>query len=164
MSKMIQSDGFICNKLGNLGKNVIIELAIILAKNKLGLVNRLASLHAKIKVESNIGRKGVLRAGKVFTLFISNGILNEIIKTIKLLEDSNVLIDGLTKKVRYKVKKREGWFLPALLTLLDLSLMQPMIYSVVKSLIGAGLSILVPLHPLSNIDITKYLNYDLLKV
>ena len=124
----------------------------------------MASLHSKIKVESNIGRKGVLRTGKVFTLFISNGILNEIIKTIKLLEDSNVLIDGLTKKVRYKVKKREGWFLPALLTLLDLSLMQPMIYSVVKSLIGAGLSRLVPLHPLSNIDITKYLNYDLLKV
>ena len=40
-----------------------------------------------------------MRAGKGFTLFISNDDMSDIIKIIKLLEDSGVLIDGVTETV-----------------------------------------------------------------
>ena len=45
-----------------------------------------------------------MRARKGFTLFISNGDINDIIKIIKLLEDSGVLIDGVTETVKRKIK------------------------------------------------------------
>ena len=44
ISKMIQSGGFLHNILGNLGKKVITDLAILLARDNLpGLVSNLAS-------------------------------------------------------------------------------------------------------------------------
>ena len=39
---------------------------------------------------------------KGFTLFISNADVN-IIKIIKLLEDSGVLIDGVTETLKYEI-------------------------------------------------------------
>ena len=41
-----------------------------------------------------------MKAGKGFTLFISNKDMNDIIKTIKSLEDSNMLIDGITETAK----------------------------------------------------------------
>ena len=52
-----------------------------------------------------------MRAGKGFTLFISNEDMNDIIKVIKSLEDSDVLIDGVTETVTHEIKKQEGGFL-----------------------------------------------------
>ena len=49
--------------------------------------------------------KGAVKAGKGFTLFISNEDMNDIIKIIKSLEDSGVLIDGVTETVKQKIKK-----------------------------------------------------------
>ena len=40
-----------------------------------------------------------MRAGKAFTLFILIEDINEIIKIIESLEDSNLLIDGITETV-----------------------------------------------------------------
>ena len=81
--------------------------------------------------------KGTVRAGKGFTLFISNGNVNDIIKIIKPLEDLGVLIDGVTEIVKHN-KKQEGEFLGALLVALAASLMQPIISSVVKCISGRG--------------------------
>ena len=39
--------------------------------------------------------------------------MNDIIKVIKSLEDSGVLIDGVTETVKCKIKKQEGGFLGA---------------------------------------------------
>ena len=39
--------------------------------------------------------------------------MNDIIKVIKSLEDSGVLIDGVTETVKYKIKKQECRFLGA---------------------------------------------------
>ena len=47
-----------------------------------------------------------MRAGKEFTLSISNEDMNDIIKIIKSLEDSGVLIDGVTETVKHKTKKQ----------------------------------------------------------
>ena len=57
--------------------------------------------------------------------------MNNIIKIIKSLEDSGVLIDGVTQTVKDEIKKQEGGFLGALLAPLAASLVQPV--SVVTS-------------------------------
>ena len=49
-----------------------------------------------------------MRAGKGFTLFISNKDINDIIKVIQSLEDSGVLSDRVTETVKHKMKKKKN--------------------------------------------------------
>ena len=79
-----------------------------------------------------------MRAGKGFTLFISNEDMNDLIKIIKSLQDSGVLIDGVTEAVKHEIKKQEHGFLGALLTPLAALLVEPVILSVVKCISGRG--------------------------
>ena len=65
--------------------------------------------------------------------------MNYIINIIKSLEDSNVLIDGITETIKMKQKKQEGEFLPALLAPLAASLVPPVISSIVKGISGRGI-------------------------
>ena len=92
------------------------------------------------KFERKINGKGAVRAGKEFTLFISNEDINGAIKIIKSLEDSNEWIDGITETVKHEIKKQEGRFLCTLLAPLAASLVQPVISSVVKGISGRGTS------------------------
>ena len=68
-------------------------------------------------------------------VFISNDDMN-IIKILKSLEDSGVLIDGVTETVKHEIKKQEGRFIWALLAPLAASLVQPVISSLVKGISG----------------------------
>ena len=69
----------------------------------------------------------------------SNEDMNDIIKIVKSLEDSCVLIDGVTETVRHEInKKKEDGFLEALLVPLTASLVQPVIFSEVKGISGRG--------------------------
>ena len=79
-----------------------------------------------------------MRAGKRFPLFTSNEDMNDIIRIIKSLEHSSVLIDGVTETVKHEIKKQEGGLLGALFAPLAASIVQPIISSVVKSLSGRG--------------------------
>ena len=79
-----------------------------------------------------------MRAGKGFTLFISNEDLNDFIKIIKSLEHSDVLIDGFTETVKHEIKKQKGAFLGALLAPLAVSIVQQVISSAVKGISGRG--------------------------
>ena len=47
--------------------------------------------------------------------------MNDIVKIIKSLEESDVLINGATETARHKIKKEEGGFLGNLLALLATS-------------------------------------------
>ena len=78
-----------------------------------------------------IGGKRAARAEKGFNLFISNEDLNDIIKIIKSLEGSRVLIDIVTETVKHGIKKLESEFIGALLAPFAASLVQPVISSVV---------------------------------
>ena len=74
-----------------------------------------------------------MRAGKRFTIFISNEDMNDIIKIIISLQDSDVLIDGITETVKYEIKKKqESGIFGALLAPLAPSIVQLVISSVVK--------------------------------
>ena len=56
-----------------------------------------------------------MRAGKWFILFIWNGDMNDTIKIINSLEDSRVLINGVTETVKHEIKRQESRLLEALL-------------------------------------------------
>ena len=89
--------------------------------------------------------------------------MNDLIKIITSLEDSGVLIDGVTEKVKHEIKKQEGRFLGDLLAPLAALSVQPVIYSVVKGISARGVrragrgymdkKMLVLLHPLNNVEI-----------
>ena len=79
-----------------------------------------------------------MRAGKIFSLFISNEYMNGITKIIKSLEDLGVLIDAVTETVKHEIKKQKGGFLGVLLASLASSIAQPVISSVVKGICGRG--------------------------
>ena len=49
-------------------------------------------------------------------LTISNKEMNEIMKIVEALEDSNILLKGITKKIKYETKQ-EGGFLSMFLTI-----------------------------------------------
>ena len=66
--------------------------------------------------------------------------MNDFIKIIKPLEDSSILIDGVTKTVKHEIKKQEGGFLRVLLETLAASLVQPVISSVLKGINGRGVT------------------------
>ena len=111
ISKIIQSGGSFGSWLGNLGKKAITNIAISLARDNLpGLVSNLA-LNATNKFGKEICRKGAVRAGKGFTLFILNGDVNDIIRIIKSLEDLGVLNDGVTETIKHEIKNKKADFL-----------------------------------------------------
>ena len=100
----MSADGTFGSQLVNLGKKALKNVAIPLARDNLsGLVSNLF-LKAINKFKRKTSGKGAVRAGKGFTLFILNEDINDIIKIIKSLEDSNVLFDGITETVKHETK------------------------------------------------------------
>ena len=56
-------------------------------------------------MKKQISGKGAVRAGKGFTLFISNENIKNIIQIIKSWECSNLLIDCITETVQHEIKQ-----------------------------------------------------------
>ena len=135
ISTIIQSGGYFGSWLG---KRALTNITIPLARDNLsGILSNLTS-NAINKFERKRSSKRAVRAGKRFTLFILNEDINDIIKIIKSLEDSGVLIDGVTETVKHETKKQEGGFLGALIAPLATQLVQPVISSVVKGISRRG--------------------------
>ena len=59
--------------------------------------------------------KKVLGSGNHITLIISNDNMQDLLKIVKSLEDSGILLDGITKTVKNEVKDQKGCFLSMLL-------------------------------------------------
>ena len=57
------------------------------------------------------------------TLVISNDEIHDIIKIVKYLEDSGLLVKGVTETVQNEVKEQKGGFLSTLLGTLGASLL-----------------------------------------
>ena len=109
ISKVIQSAGSLGSCLGNWGKIALTYLAIPCARDNLfGLVSNIFSNAINI-LEREINRKEAVKAGRGFTLFILIEDMNDIIKIMKSLEDSGVLIHGVAETVKCKIKKARSW-------------------------------------------------------
>ena len=91
-----------------MGKKVVTDLTIPIAKNNFpGLVSNIvwnAASKAKNKFEKRICPKGAVRAGNGLTLLTSSGDIDDIFKTVKSSEDSDVLI-----KWSYWSSKTKKW-------------------------------------------------------
>ena len=71
--------------------------------------------------------KNIFGSGNHTTLIISNDDIQDILKIIKSLEDSGILLDGITETVKNEVKEQKGGFLTMLLGTLGASLLGNML-------------------------------------
>ena len=67
--------------------------------------------------------KKILGSGNTTILIISNNEINNIIKIVKSLENSGLLLKGVTETVQNEVKEQKGGFLSMLLGTLGASLL-----------------------------------------
>ena len=108
MYKIIESRGFFGKNLGNgigkLGKKALLGFAIFLTKNVLLKLANKVTLSLLDKVKSTIKEQGVVRGGRRFTLFISNEDIDDFIKIVSSLEDSDLLFDSATEIVKHEMK------------------------------------------------------------
>ena len=74
------------------------------------------------------------------TLIISNNEIEDIIKIVKSLEDSGLLLKGVTETVQNEVKKQKGGFLSMLLGTLVASLLGNLLTG--KGINRAGMGVL----------------------
>ena len=67
--------------------------------------------------------KKILGSGNHATLIISNNDMQDILKIVKSLEDSGILLNGITEIIKNEVKEQKGGFLSMLLGTLGASLL-----------------------------------------
>ena len=129
LSKMIQSGGFLGNLLGKLA-GPLMKVAMPLAKNVLAPL----VLSATMSVIDGSIKKKMIVAGTT-TLIISNDEMDDILKIVKSLEDSNVLLKGVSETIQHEAKEQRGGFLSILLCTLGASLLGDILS---KGLSGKG--------------------------
>ena len=113
---LIQSGGFLGSLLGKLA-GPLMKLAMPLSKNVLSPLGLTAAMSA---IDGSIQKK-MLGSGTNTTLIISNDDLNDIMQIIQALEDSGILLKGVTRSVATQTKEQKGGFLSMLLGTLGAS-------------------------------------------
>ena len=114
---IIQSGGF----LGSLSSKLagpLMKIAVPLTKNILAPLGITATASA---IDAGI-QKTIHGSGNT-TLIIFNEELNDIMKIVQALEDSNILLEGVTKTIEDEAKEQKGGFLSMLLGTLGASLL-----------------------------------------
>ena len=117
LSKMIQSGGFLGNLLGK-SAGPLMKVAMLLAKNVLAPLGLSAAMSA---IDGSIKKK-MLGSGTT-TLIISNDEMDDILRKVKSLEDSGVLLKGVSETIQHEAKEQRREFLDMLLATLGASLL-----------------------------------------
>ena len=129
LSKMIKSGGFLGNLLSKLA-GPLMKVAMPLAKNVLAPLGLTAAMSA---IDGSIKKK--MLGSATSTLIIPNDEMNDIIKVVKSLEDSGVLLKGVSETIQHEAKEQRGRFLSMLLGTLGASLLGDVLS---KGLSGRG--------------------------
>ena len=127
LSKMIQSGGFLGNFLSKLA-GPLMKVAMPLAKNVLAPLGLSAAMSA---IDGSIKKK-MLGSG---TTTFSNDEMDNILKIVKSLENSGVLLKGVSEAIQHEAKEQRGRLLGMLLGTLDASLLVDVLS---KGLSGKG--------------------------
>ena len=130
LSKMIQSGGFLGNLLSKLA-GALMKVAMPLAKNVLAPLVLTAAMSA---IDGSIKKK-MLGSGTT-TLIISNDEMDDILKIVKSLANSGVLLKGVSETIQHEAKEQRGGFLSMLLGTLGASLLGDVLS---KGLSGKGI-------------------------
>ena len=85
-------------------------------------MGRLGLTDAASATDATINKK-VLGSGNHTTLIISKDDMQDLLKILKSLEDSGILLNGITETVKNEVKEQKGGFLSMLLGTLGASLL-----------------------------------------
>ena len=129
LSKRIKSGGFLGNLLGKLA-GPLMKVAMPLAKNVLAPLGLSAAMSA---IDGSI-KKEMLGSGAT-SLIISNDEMDDILKIVKSLENSGVLLKGVSETIQHEAKEQRGGFLSMLLGTLGASLLGDVLS---KGLSGKG--------------------------
>ena len=116
IKKIIQSGGFLGKLLSKLA-GPLMKVVMPLAKNVLAPLGLIAAMSA---IDGSIQKK---MRGEGIELVIEEEDMNDIIKIIEALENSGILLKGLTKTIENETKEQSGGFLSMLLGTLGASLL-----------------------------------------
>ena len=174
IKKLIQSGGFLGKLLSKLAGQLM-KVALPLAKNVLAPLDLTAAMSA---IDGSIQKK---IHGSGIKLIIEQEDMKDIMKIIKALENSGILLKGVSKTIKNETEEQRGGFLSMLLGTLGASLLGNLLSGgkgimradegsvasrtkgdgVVRAGEGSGskkknLNLLLPFHPLTNIEISEY--------
>ena len=116
IKKLMQSEGFLGKLLSKLA-GPLMKVAMPLAKNVLAPLGLTAAM---TEIDGSIQKK---IHGWGVKLIIEQEDMNDIIKFIEALENSGILLKGVTKTIESETKEQKGGFLSMLLGTLGASLL-----------------------------------------
>ena len=115
--------------------NAIVKIEIAFIKIVVKPLGMLGLTAAASATDAAINKK-ILGSGNHTTLTTSNDDMQDLLKIAKSLEDSGILLDGITETVKNEVKEQKGGFLSILSGTLRASLLGDLL---IKNLSGRGL-------------------------
>ena len=121
ISKIIQSGGFLGKLLGPLLKTGLPLIKNVIKPLAKSILIPLGLTAAASAADAGIQKK-ILGSGTT-TLVISNEEMNDIMKVVQALEDSNILLKGVSETTKNETKEQKGGFLSMLLGTLGASLL-----------------------------------------
>ena len=121
-SKMIQSGGCLGKLLGSLLKIGLPLMKSVITPLAKSVLIPLGLTGAASEADAGIHKK-ILGSGKNTTLIISNKDMDDLIKIVKSLEDSGLLLKGITESVQNEIKEQKDGFISMLLSTLGASLL-----------------------------------------
>ena len=136
LSKMIQSGGFLGKLSGPLPKTGLPLMKSVIKPLAKSVLIRLGLTAAASAVDAGIHKK-ILGSGNDnnTTLIISNDEMDDILKIVKSLEDSGVLLKVVSETMQHESKEQRGGFFGILLGTLGASLLSDVLS---KDLSGKG--------------------------
>ena len=165
IKKLIQSGGFLGTLLSKLA-GPLMKVALPLAKNVLASLGLTVAMSA---IDGSIQKK---IHGSGVKLIIEQEDMNDILKIIEALENSGILLKGVSKTIENETKEQRGGFLGMLLGTLGASLLGNLLTGgkgidgiciAGDGIVHAGsgskknkLNSLLPFHLLTNIEISEY--------
>ena len=116
-SEIIKTGGFLGSLLRKLAVPSM-KAAILLAEKflaPLGVAAAASAIDAGIKKKIRSSGRPSSSAPQTTALIISNKEMNDIMKIVQALEDSNILLKRVTKTIKNETKEQKGRFLSMLL-------------------------------------------------
>ena len=136
LSKMIQSGGFIGRLLGPLLKTRLPLMKSVIKPLAKSVLIPLGLTAAASAADVVIHKKILGSGHNNTTLIISNDEMDDILKIVKSLENSGVLLKGVSETIQHEAKEQKGGFLSMLLGTLGASLLGDILS---KGLSGKGI-------------------------
>ena len=115
LSKMIQSEGFLGKLLGPLLKTGLPLMKSVIKPLAENVLIPLGLTAAASAADAGIHKKVLGPGHNNTTLIISNDEIGDILKIVKSLEDSGILLKGVSETIQHEAKEQRGGFFGMLL-------------------------------------------------